>query len=121
METRKTLFDIAFFARERELCETIIRNRKDDELKFSYDISNKYASVFVHYKNRKDWNVENGKHDLNRLWKNFNLAFIGYKPQCLVLNYKKDNIYTTEYMFPMLHFNIENVHSLDFQKYEANY
>ena len=110
-----------FFSRERELCETFIRNRRDENLRFSYNISNKSVEILVTYKNKEDWDVRNGKVDLNRLWRNFNLAFIGYKSKCLVLNYKKDDMYVTEYLFPMLHFNIENFHFLEFQKYEPNY
>ena len=73
--------------------------------------------ILVFYKRKGDWNVKNGEADLNRLWKNFNLAFIGYKNKCLVLNYKRYDVYLTEYLFPILYFNIENFHSLEFQQY----
>ena len=61
--------------------------------------------------------------DLNRLWKNFNLAFIGYKAHCTVLKYHNAEIQNaiTEYMFPTLNFNIENFHSPEFQKYTSDY
>ena len=49
------------------------------------------------------------------------IAFIGYKRDCLVLNYKAKDRYVTEYTFPMHYFNIENFHSAEFQKYESAY
>ena len=110
-----------FFAREKELCELFSRNRMDENTKFTYDVSNKEAEVCVHYKKRKHWSPSNGESDLNRLWWNFNLAFIGYKEKCLVLNYRRNNSYVTEYLFPMLYFNIGNFHSLEFQYYEPGY
>ena len=109
------------FSRERELCELFIRNRRDENIKFTYDISNKAVEICVHYKKKKHWRPSNGESDLNRLWRNFNLAFIGYKEKCLVLNYRKNNFYLTEYLFPMIYFNIDNFHSLEFKNYESGY
>ena len=109
------------FARERELCELFIRNRRDENTKFTYDISNRAVEICVYYNKRKHWSSSNGENDLNRLWRNFNLAFIGYKDTCLVLKYRKNNVYVTEYLFPMLYFNVDNFHSLEFQNYEPRY
>ena len=109
------------FSRERELCELFIRNKRDENVKFTYDISNKAVEIRVHYKKRKHWRPLNGENDLNRLWRNFDLAFIGYKETCFVLNYRKNNFYVTEYLFPMLYFNVDNFHSSEFQNYEPSY
>ena len=49
------------FARERELCEVFIRNRKDENLKFKYNISNRGVEITVCYKNKRDWNVKKWK------------------------------------------------------------
>ena len=76
---------------------------------------------YVFYSDKEDWNIENGEKDLNRLWKNFNLAFIGYKSECVTLNYPSNGLYVTEYFFPMKYFNIDNFYSLEFQKYESEY
>ena len=109
------------FARERELSEVFITNRKYDNLRFEYNISNRGVEILVCYKYKGDWNVKNGRNDLNRLWKNFNLAFIGYKNKCVVLDYERDGMHVTEYLFPMVFFNTDNFHSLEFRQYDPNY
>ena len=109
------------FARERELCEVSIRNRKYDNRRFEYNISNRAVEILVFYKNKKDWNVKNGRNDVDRLWKNFNLAFIGYTSKCVVLDYEREGFFVKEYLFPMCFFNIDNFHSPEFQQYDPNY
>ena len=109
---------MAFFERERELCELFIKNSKRNHAKFTYNISAKAVSICVCYEKKADWSNSDGERYLNRLWRNFNLAFIGFRDRCLVLKYnRKKNYfrdYFTEYLFPMLHFNMENFYSLEF-------
>ena len=95
------------FSRERELCELFIKNRRSDNVTIDYKISTKYVDILVFYSDKEDWNIKNGENDTNRLWKNLNLAFIGYKSKCLTLNYPANGLYVTEYFFPMKHFNID--------------
>ena len=78
----KDLFD-----RERELCLLFIKNNESEGLPFDYSISNKSVDIVVHYNNQNDWDIERGRENIDRLWRNFNLAFIGYKTKCVVLNY----------------------------------
>ena len=75
----KDLFD-----RERELCMLFIKNNESDGMSFDYSISNTSVDLVVRYNNQKDWAIEKGKENINRLWRNFNLAFIGYKTKCIV-------------------------------------
>ena len=103
------------FKRVKDLCILFMKNRQNDKVSNEYFISNKLFDVLVFYKHKADCDVENGRQDINRLWRNFNLALIGYKRDCLVLNYKAKDRYVTEYTFPMHFFNIENFHSVDFQ------
>ena len=109
------------FRRERELCLLFMKNRENHKVSIEYSISNKSVDVLVFYKDRADWDDENGRQDINQCWRSFNLAFIGYKLDCLVLNYRARGFYVTEYTFPMQHFNIDNFHSAEFQKYESAY
>ena len=109
------------FKREKDLCILLMKNRQNNKISIEYFISNKSVDVLVFYKHKADWCVENRRQGINRLWKNFNLAFIGYKRDCLVLNYKARGPYVTEYTFPMHYFNIKNFHSAEFQKYESSY
>ena len=90
------------FKRERDLCILFMKNRQNDKVSIEYFISNKSVDVLVFYKHKADWNV-------------------GYKRDCLVLNYKAKDRYVTEYTFPMHFFNIEKFHSVNFQKYESTY
>ena len=111
-----------FFARERELCLLFIKNNENGNVSFDFSISNKSVDIIVRYKLKDFWDVEKGRENLNRLWKNFNLAFIGYKTECLTVQYKDvHNRYVVKYYFPMLFFNIENFHSKEFQKYNNEY
>ena len=49
------------------------------------------------------WDFEKGRLEIDQLWKDFNVAFIGYKPNCSVIRYKHDSgAFVTEYMFPMI-------------------
>ena len=109
------------FSRERELCELFIKNRRTDTVSIDYNISTRSVDIMVFYLDKEDWNIENGEKDLNRLWKNFNFAFIGYKSECLTLNYPANGLYVTEYFFPMKFFNIDTFYSLEFQKFESEY
>ena len=76
----------------------------------------------MRYNNQNDWDIGKGRENINRLWRNFNLAFIGYKTNCVVLNYRTiHNKFVTEYFFPMIKFNIENFHSKEFrEKYKMS-
>ena len=109
------------FSRERELCELFIKNRRTDNVSIYYNISTRSVDILVFYSDKEDWNIENGEKDLNRLWKNFNLAFIGYKSECLTLNYPANGLYVTDYFFSMKFFNIDNFYSQEFQKYESEH
>ena len=79
----KELFD-----RERELCMLFIKNNEREGLSFDYSISNTSVDLIIRYNNQGDWDVEKGRQNINRLWRNFNLAYIGYKTECVVLNYR---------------------------------
>ena len=107
---------MAFFDRETLLCEIFIKKMKRKNVKLTYEVNTFCVSIFVCYKSNGDWNVLASKKYLNKLWKDFNLAFIGYRHRCLVLNYRrkkfKDSV--TEYLFPMKHFSIDNFYSSDF-------
>ena len=110
------------FARERELCLLFIKNNKKNDISFDYSISNKSVDIIVLSDSEKGWDVEEGRRNLNRLWKNFYLAFIGYKTDCVILQYRDSHWrYVTEYFFPMIYFNLENFHSKDFEKYNNEY
>ena len=76
------------FERERELCMLFIKNNKSENLSFDFSISNSSVDLIVRYKNQNYWNSEKGRNDINQLWRNFDLAFIGYKSECIVLNYR---------------------------------
>ena len=65
------------FERERELCLLFIKNNKSESLSFDFSISNSSVDLIVRYNNQTDWNIEKGREDINCLWRNFNLAFIG--------------------------------------------
>ena len=109
------------FARERELCLLFAKNRKE-KVSIDYSISNKSVDIIIRYNSNADWDIEDGRKDLNRLWRNFNLSFIGYKTECVILNYRNVNgQFVTEYIFPVIFFNIDNFHSLEFEKYESKY
>ena len=110
------------FERERELCLLFIKNNKSESLSFDFSISNSSVDLIVRYNNQTDWNIKKGREDINRLWRNFNLAFIGYRSECLVLNYRTmQSKFVTEYCFPMNKFNIENFHSKEFSNYNKEY
>ena len=72
------------FERETELCMLFIKNNKSESLSFDFSISNSSVDLIVRYNNQTDWNSEEGREDINRLWRNFNLAFIGYRSECIV-------------------------------------
>ena len=110
------------FERERELCMLFIKDNESEGLSFDYSISNKSVDLVVRYNNQNDWDIGKGRENINRLWRNFNLAFIGYKTNCVVLNYRTiHNKFVTEYFFPMIKFNIENFHSKEFrEKYKMS-
>ena len=110
------------FDRERELCCLFARNRKNEKVSIDYVISNKSVEIYVTYEDKADWDIESGKIDLNRLWKNFNLPFIGYKSECVTLTYTNMNDYhVTEYVFTMIFFNIDSFYSDEFKNYNPNY
>ena len=103
------------FKREREFCMLFMKNRQNENVSIEYSISNKSVDVLVLYKDKKYWDAENMRVDINRLWRNFNLAYIGYKTECLTLSYTNQNgFYVSEYSFPMQFFDIDNFHSAEF-------
>ena len=109
------------FGRERELCLLFIKNNKSDGLSFDFTISNSSVNLIVRYSKLDEWDIEKGRINIDRLWKNFNLAFIGYNSHCNVITYKTSMTFVTEYSFTMLKFNIENYHSPEFAKYNNTY
>ena len=109
------------FGRERELCLLFIKNNKSDGLSFDFTISNSSVDLIVRYSKLDEWDIEKGRINIDRLWKNFNLAFIGYNSHCNVITYKTNMTFVTEYSFIMLKFNIENYHSPEFAKYNNTY
>ena len=99
-----------------------MKNRRNERVFIDSSISNKSVDVLVYYKDKSDWDIESGEIDLNCLWRNFNLAYIGYKTECLILNYFNSRGYhVTEYVFPMSFFDIDNFHSKEFKKYDPKY
>ena len=110
------------FERERELCMLFIKNNSAKNLSFDFSISNSSVDLIVRYQKESDWDIEKGRFEINRLWRNFNLAFIGYKTECVVLNYRTvHKRIVTEYFFPMIKFDIENFHSKEFSNYNNEY
>ena len=69
------------FECERELCLLFIKNNKSESLSFDFSISNSSVDLIVRYNNQTDWNIEKEREDINCLWRNFNLAFIGYRSE----------------------------------------
>ena len=109
------------FGRERELCLLFIKNNKSDGLSFDFVISNSSVDLIVRYSKLDEWDIEKGRRNIDRLWKNFNLAFIGYSSHCNVLTYRTNNFFVTEYFFTMLKFNLENFHLPEFNNYDNSY
>ena len=109
------------FGRERELCLLFIKNNKSHGLSFDFSISNSSVELIVRYSKEDQWDQEKGRRNIDRLWKNFNLAFIGYNSHCNVLRYRTNMHFVTEYSFTMLKINIENFHSAEFEKYNNTY
>ena len=73
------------FQRERELCDLFIRHWKTDSVSINYFLSNKSVDIIVRYNSEENWNVNFDRNDLDRLWRNFNLAFIDYDTKCYVI------------------------------------
>ena len=109
------------FGRERELCLLFIKNNKSDGLLFDFVISNSSVDLIVRYSKLDEWDIEKGRRNIDRLWKNFNLAFIGYHSHCNVITYRSNMSFVTEYSFAMLKFNFENFHSPEFDNYNNTY
>ena len=102
------------FKRERDLCLLFKSRHENNETKIGFFISNNSVDIAVFHRENK-WDFEKGRLEIDQLWKDFNLAFIGYKPNCSVIRYKHDSgAFVTEYMFPMIFFNIDNFHSPEF-------
>ena len=109
------------FGRELELCLLFIKNNKSDGLSFDFVISNSSVDLIVRYSTLDEWDIEKGRRNIDRLWENFNLAFIGYNSHCNVLTYRSNMAFVTEYSFAMLKFNFENFHSPEFDNYDNTY
>ena len=89
------------FACERKLCNVFIEKRKKENVSINYSISNKLVDIIVCYNFEQDWDVEDARNDLKRLWRNLNLAFIGYKTECLILKHRNNtHKFVVEYFFP---------------------
>ena len=98
-----------------------IKNNKSHGLSFDFTISNSSVDLIVRYSKPGEWDQEKGRRNIDRLWKNFNLAFIGYNSHCNV-TYRTNMHFVTEYSFTMLKFNVENFHSTEFAaKYDNTY
>ena len=110
-----------FFGHERELCMLFIKNNKAYGLNFDFTISNSSVELIVRYSKQGQWDKERGRKDNERLWKNFNLAYIGYSSHCNVLTYRTNMHFVTEYSFTMLKFNIDNFNSKEFKEYNNTY
>ena len=110
------------FGRERELCLLFIKNNKSHGLSFDFTISNSSVDLIVRYSKPGEWDQEKGRRNIDRLWKIFNLAFIGYNSHCNVVTYRTNMHFVTEYSFTMLKFNVENFRSTEFAaKYDNTY
>ena len=97
-----------YFERETELYNDFIRRfGRFKEIKFSYELNTSAVSIVV-YHNTNFRNEQKGRKYVNQLIKRHNLAFIGYKNECLVL---RKNNFELEYMIPMIHFNLDNYYS----------
>ena len=57
------------FAREREVCLLFIKNNKKSNISFDYSISNKSVDIIARSNSENGWDVEEGRRNLNRLWK----------------------------------------------------
>ena len=97
-----------YFDKEKELCSdfaakfTHLKN-----IKISYNFKRESFSTIVNNENG-EWNDNFGRKKLNVLIKRYNLAFIGYKNECLSL---RNCNYEIEYIIPMSHFNLDNYYS----------
>ena len=111
------------FQRERELRDLFIRHWKTDSVSINYFLSNKSVDIIVRYNFEENWDTEAARNDLDRLWRNFNLAFISHDTKCYVIKdfYAHCNKFCVEYIFPMKFFNIDNFHSEEFKIYDAKY
>ena len=109
------------FQRESELCDLFIRHWKTDSVSINYFLSNKSVDIIVRYNFEENWDVEAARNDLDRIWRNFNLAFIGYDTKCYVIKnfYAHCNKFCVEYIFPMKYFNIGNFYSEEFKIHDA--
>ena len=97
-----------YFKKETELCNNFIRRfAKFKDIKFSYELNTSAVSIVVYHKTNF-WNEKRGRKYVNRLIKKYNLAFIGYKNECIVL---RKNNFELEYMILMIHFNLDNYYS----------
>ena len=101
---------MSYFEREKTICDIFLRRFRNRKFKMLYEINTLGVSIIIKHK-PFDWNEKKGRNYLNKLIKKNNLAYIGYRPRCLIL---KQNNTETEYFIPMQHFNIENYYSSDF-------
>ena len=101
---------MSYFESEKALCDIFLRRFRNKKFKMLYEINTLGVLIVIKHKPFY-WNEKKGKAYLNKLLKKNNLAYIGYRPRCLVL--KRDN-FETEYFIPMQHFNIDNYYSPDF-------
>ena len=66
-----------FFHPERELCLLFKQKNEGIGVSINYSITNSSVNICIFHEEGNQ-NAEQGRKNLNRLWKNFNLAFIGY-------------------------------------------
>ena len=111
------------FFNEREDFVIFLYDTGKQTVSINYFLSNKSVDIIVCYNFEENWDVEAARDDLNRLWRKFNPAFIGYDTKCYVIKnfYAHCNKFGVEYIFPMKFFNIDNFHSEEFKIYDAKY
>ena len=102
------------FKRERELCLLFKSRHENNKIKIDFSLSNKGVDILV-FHDGNEWDIQKGREEVDSSSRDFNLAFIGYKPKCNVINYcHESGSFVTEYMFPMIFFNIDNFYSPEF-------
>ena len=85
-----------YFEKEKEVCSDFTSKFSHlKNIKFAYNFKRESFSIIVNHKN-ETWDDNIGRKKLNVLIKRYNLAFIGYKNECLTL---RNCNYEIEYMY----------------------
>ena len=97
-----------YFDKEKEVCSDVLSAFTHlNYIKTSCNFHRESFSIIINHKNGR-WNDNFGRKTLNDLIKKYNLAFIGYKNECISL---RSCNFEIEYFVPMSHFNLENYYS----------